>query len=466
MASILHHPEVGFEHLHLHTDFSPLDGYGTVWEYAKRAREINQRFLCVSDHGMMGVIPHQLKACDKYGVEPLFGCELYVNPMQPECKNDDDYSKFASTLNEKELAMLRKSFHVLAIAYNEIGYANLVQISSWGWIHGLGGRPKRPRVTHEVLQKHKEGIVFSSGCYNSEIAQAFDGFEGFEGEGGDEAAFEMLEKYMAMFGENFYLEIMLLDFNKQKPYNEFLIRAHLKYPHLPIVLTNDCHYCMKQDSDMQRYMLMIQTNKTIREIQEALKVKPDQDFFELQDSNLWMKSEEELNQKWEKDYVDSIDYEIFKAAKENSWKIAEKAKGVKLDRSLKLPHLPDADEKFKEAVIRGFKERALPKTREYLNRVKEEYELITRLNFSSYFLIQKMMTDEARRRAAELFGTDGSEAVGPGRGSGVSSLCNYCLGITDVDPVKHNLLFPRFLSEARCGRKMKLRFRNLSPCQS
>lgn len=441
--------EVGLEHIHLHSHYSTLDGYGHPEEYAERANKINQKFLCISDHGAMGAIPRQVRTCDEHNLSPIFACELYVNSLQPEVKEGETMSLYTGEMSPEERKKLRKSYHLLAIAYNETGYKNLVNLSSWGWVNGYY---YRPRVNHEQLLAHKEGLIFTSCCYNSEIGQAFD-------VGGDEAGFEMIEKYIEMFGkENFYLEFMLLDFVKQKPYDAFIMRAHEKYG-LPLVVTNDCHYCNQEDSKMQRFMLMVQTNKTIADIQRALAEDQMADMFELQDSNLWMKSEAELNSKWMDDYSDTIPLELFEQAKLNTIAICEKAKGVKLDRANKLPQVDNADELLKDAVMQGFVYRHLPKTKEYLARIKEEYSLICEKGFSSYFLIQKMMTDEARRVCAEILGYgDGSEAVGPGRGSAVGALTCYCLGITDVDPIKHDLLFSRFLSPARGGRQMKIRF--------
>ena len=239
---------VGFEHLHLHTDFSVLDGYGTVHEYAKRAREINQQFLCVSDHGSLGAVPRQVQACEKYGVNPIFACELYVNPLQPASKSHKS-SKITEDMSPEERKAFKKSYHLLAIAYSQQGYVNLVNLSSAAWTKGFY---YKPRVNHELLTKHKEGLIFTSCCYNSEIGQAFD-------RGGEEAGFDAVEKYIDLFGkENFYLEMMLLDFNKQKPYNKFIIKAHERYG-LKLTLANDCHYCMEEDSKMQRLMLMVQT---------------------------------------------------------------------------------------------------------------------------------------------------------------------------------------------------------------
>ena len=444
-----------------HTDFSTLDGYGMVEEYATRAPLINQKFLTISDHGMLGAIPRQIKACDKINdkkgkdtLSPIFACELYVNSLQPESDSLDFMQKFSKDLNENEQKALKPSSHLLAIAYNEIGYKNLVRLSSWAWTKGFY---RRPRVNYEQLQKYKEGLFFTSCCYNSEVGRAFD-------QHGEEAAFAMIERYIEMFGkEHYLLEIMLLDFVKQKPYDAFIIKAKEKYG-LKLILTNDCHYCQAEDSHFQRLMLMVQTGRTLDEIKSAIAQDQMQDFFELQDANLWMKSEEDLNSKWEKDYKDIVPYEFFVEAKRTTVEICNKAKGVQLDRSLKLPVLPDADEVLKEEVLRGFKKRGLPQTREYTDRIKEEYSLITRKGFASYFLIQKKMTDEARRVCKELLGWgDGSQAVGPGRGSAVGALTCYCLGITNVDPIYEGLLFSRFMSEARGGRSIVLEFRNMDP---
>ena len=397
----------------------------------------------------MGAVPRQIQACEEYGREPIFGCELYVQPMQPELNSGEKMSNRTEDMSPEERKKLGKSYHLLALATTQKGYSNLVNLSSLAWTRGFY---YKPRVNHEMLLKHKEGIIFTSCCYNSEIGQAFE-------RGGDDAGFDMVEKYIGMFGkDNFYLEIMLLDFSKQKPYNQFIMRAHDRYG-LPVILSQDCHYAQKEDSKMQRLMLMVQTRKTLQEIQEKMDREETADLFELQDTNLWMKSEDELNEKWVSDYSDTIPLEFFEEAKRNTVRVAERAKGVKLYRSVKLPYIEDADQKLLEYISIGFKKRRLPRNAIYMARVKEEYDLICHKGFASYFIIQKMMTDEARRVSRELLGYgDGSEAVGPGRGSGVGALTCYCLGITDVDPIEHDLLFSRFLSPARGGKQMKLRF--------
>lgn len=443
----MQHPVMGYENLHRHSDFSLLDGFARVSEYAEYQKEINQKFLCITDHGVMGAIPEQIAESEKHNLFPLYGVELYVNPMQPKSDSRAETAEFRKHLCEEDQKKFDKSRHLLAIAYNNVGYSNLVALTSWGWIHGYY---RRPRVNHEILMQHKEGIIFTSTCANSEIAQAFFA-------GGDEAGYEMLEKYMAMFGEHFYLELMMLDFKDQRPYDAFLLRAHDKY-HIPLIMTTDCHYCRKEHSFNQRLMLMQQNKRTIAEVQAMIDSGEAEDLFELQDTNLWLKSEDELNEMWEQKFSDVIDYELFKQSKANTVKIAEFAKGVEINREVKLPQIPDADVVLWEEIKKGFTKRGCPATIEYSKRIKEEYELITQKGFASYFLIQKMMVDEARRIAPEILGFgDGSEAVGPGRGSVCGSLVAYCLRLHDVEPIIHGLKFSRFLSPARGGWQMKIR---------
>ncbi|NBT57292.1 PHP domain-containing protein [bacterium] len=368
----------------------------------------------------MGAVPRQIQACEEYGRQPIFGCELYVQPMQPELKPGEKMTDYTEHMSPEERKKLGKSYHLLALATSQKGYSNLVNLSSAAWTRGFY---YKPRVNHELLLRHKEGIIFTSCCYNSEVGQAFD-------KGGDEAGFAMVEKYIEMFGsDNFYLEIMLLDFSKQKPYNQFIMRAHERYG-LPVLVTGDCHYARREDSKMQRLMLMVQTKKTLKEIQEKMDREDTADLFELQDTNLWMKSEEELNEKWASDYSDVIPLEFFEEAKRNTVRVAERCKGVELDRSVKLPYIEDAEQKLLEYISIGYKRRMLPKGDPvYMSRIKEEYDLICSKGFASYFIIQKMMTDEARRVSRELLGYgDGSEAVGPGRGCLEGSTMVYIKG--------------------------------------
>ena len=323
----MHHPIMGYENLHRHSDYSLLDGMALVKEYAEYSKEVNQQYLCVSDHGVMGAVPEQISESEKHGLFPIFACELYVNQLQPKSDSREDTAEFRKNLPEDQQKKFDKSSHLLAIAYNNEGYKNLVRLTSWAWKYGFY---KRPRVNHEVLNLYKEGLIFTSTCAASEIASAFLANQN------DDEGFDMVEKYIAMFGDKFYLELMMLDYKLQKPYDAFLIRAHLKYG-IPLIITQDCHYCKKEHSKFQQLMLMMQNGRTIQEV-ELMLASGNDDIFELQDTNLWMKSEPELNTMWEtSDYQKIIDYELFKQAKANTVEICRLARGVEIDRTIKLP---------------------------------------------------------------------------------------------------------------------------------
>jgi intein/homing endonuclease len=377
------------------SDFSLLDGYGQVEEYADRAVQINMRHLAVTDHGMMGAVPRQIRACEIVGIQPVFGMEAYLNDKHiPKSEMED--------LSPEERVEVGRNYHLLMLAYTKEGYKNLVQMSSQAWLQFY----KKPRLKYDQIDKHKEGVIFTSSCYIGEIGQAFDHH-------GPDAAEEVLKRYIAWFSPNFYLEMMLLDFKKQKPYDAWLVKMHDKY-HVPMIISGDCHYCRKQDSQQQRRMLMIRGKKTEKDFEN---IEDGQDYFELQDSNLWMKSEAEMDEMWARCYSDVIPLEVYVQAKKNTVEIARKASGVEIDRSIKLPQIPDADAKFKEAVMAGYKWRGLGNKNKYINRLSEEVSLICRKGFSAYFIIQQEIVKEARRVCPQILGWgQGDEAIGPGRG--------------------------------------------------
>lgn len=384
------------------TDFSLLDGFGQIEAYAEKAIKNNQKFLTVTDHGMMGAVPRQLRACEVAGLTPVLGIEAYLNNMHMSNKED------MKDLSPEERKEVGKNYHLLMLAYTNKGYSNLVQLSSQSWLQFY----KKPRVTYEQIDKHKEGVIFTSSCYIGEIGQAFDRY-------GPEIAEETLKRYIKWFEPNFYLELMLLDFKKQRAYDAWLIKMHEKY-HTPLILSTDTHYPNKEDSQLQRYMLMIRGKKTVKDFEN---LEDGQDYFELQDTNLWMKSEEELDEKyWKREedgfsYSDIIPYELYTQGKINSVEIARKCSSVEIDRKIKLPEIPDADIKFKEAVFEGYRKRGLGMQKKYLNRLKEEIDLICKKGFSSYFIIQQEIVKEARRKCPELIGWgNGDEALSPGRG--------------------------------------------------
>jgi len=438
---------VGFEHLHCHSEYSVLDGLASIDELISRWSPHGD-YLCVTDHGLMGAIPSLITKTEQTEkkLQPIFGCELYVNSIHNEpTETEDARDKFIKNLSPQEFENFKVSSHILAIAVTNKGYENLTKLCSLGWSQGFY---RKPRVNHKTLQQYKEGIVFTSCCCASEAARALRVH-------GKEIAESTVLKYKDMFGDNFYLEMMLLDFEYQREYDQFLVEMHIKHQ-IPMIITNDVHYAYQEDSKYQTLMMLVNTKRTLAEI-EKLKAE-NADVFELQDRNLWMKTEEELNQKWAEKYSDVIPLEIYEQAKMNTVKICKMASGVKLDRSVKLPRLNDDEGSLKDLVLKGMFYRGISKSnRIYTKRVAEELDLIFRKQFASYFLIVKSFTDEARRKCQEITGLDGVYAVGPGRGSGAGSLVLYLLGVTDVDPIRHDLLFSRFLSENR-GSQAVLKF--------
>ena len=343
---------------------------------------------------MLAAVPRQIKACEnineKHGrnkLTTIFASELYINRMHREATpTEEERDKLIKTLEPAELEEFKvKGSHLLAIAITQKGYQNLVRLTSWGFLNGFYGKP---RVNYEMLDKHKEGLIFTSCCYASEIGRAFD-------KKGEEAAEEVLVRHMNMFKGQFYLEIMLLDFKKQKPYDVFILKMKEKYK-LPIICSNDVHYCKKEDSHYQSLMLMVQTKRTLPDIKKAMQDNEMADFFELQDKNLWMKTEEELNDMWLQKYSDVIPLEIFEEAKMTTVKICEMAKGVELDRSIKFPVIENELKVFNHAIFDGCRKRGIAMKGEYGRRILEESDLIIRKGFVNYFLVQKKMTDEAR----------------------------------------------------------------------
>jgi DNA polymerase-3 subunit alpha len=427
----------GFEHLHLHSaEASILDAVGFCHQYAEKAKKNNHQYLCLSDHGSMAAVPSQLRACDKFGTKPVIACEIYIQ----RAHNPDTFAD----LPPEERVKIKKSYHLLLIAASNVGYSNLVQITSFAEIHGFY---YKPRVNWDVLKKFSEGLIVGSCCIMGEVGQAFVNH-------GEDAAEAMILDYRSVFGDNYYLEMMMIDYAPQRAFNQFLVKMHLKH-NIHMVLTNDVHYVDQQDHEAQTNLLLVQSKRTRAELDKL--VAAGNDMFEVQDKQIYFKNEQQLNEKWENDFSDIIPLDIYQEAKRNTVRICQMAEGVRIDRSIKLPEIPDADEKLKEAIKVGFKKRNLPNTTEYKKRIAEEYDLITRKGFSSYFLIQQQVIDEARRYCRDVLGTSETNAINPGRGSAASSLVLYTMGITDIDSVHHGLLFSRFLSEAR-GRAIDYKF--------
>ncbi|MDB4896280.1 MAG: dnaE1, partial [Firmicutes bacterium] len=384
-----------FVHLHLHTEYSLLDGANRVEPLAARASELGMRALAMTDHGVLfGAIPFY-KACKAHDVKPILGCELYVAPDSRHIKTGGE-----------------KPYHLTVLARDYEGYKNLVKLVSYGFTEGFY---YKPRVDHDLLAQHSSGLLALSGCLGAEVPRKFS-------EGREEEARRAIARYRDIFGpDNFFLELQDHDLPEQARLNEWLLRQGL-----PVAATNDAHYMHPEHARLQDILICIGTNKTVDD-PNRLKMNTDQ---------MYLKSAEEMFYRF--GHVDG--------ALSNTLAIAERC-------DVALPfgeiHLPNY------AIPAGYD------TASYLRklcydrlaaryhgnppaganeRLEHELGVITGMGFPGYFLIVWDFVEYARSRGIP---------VGPGRGSGASSLVAYVLGITDVDPLRHGLLFERFLNPER-----------------
>jgi len=403
-----------FVHLHLHTDYSMLDGACDVEKLVHRVKELGMPAVAMTDHGNIFGAVHFVNAANKAGVKPIVGCELYV------CKKEDHVIERTppdgDTYN-----------HLLVLAENEVGYRNLVKITSEASLRGFY---YKPRVSKKFLAEHSQGLIGLSGCLKGEVAE-------YLMEDKYEAARNAAATYRDIFGkENFYLELQDQDLEM-----EHRIRPHLfkleKDLGLPLVATNDSHYLCEDDAHAQDVMLCIQTGKSIQ----------DTNRMKFQGSGFYVKSHDEM-------------YRVFKDSPEvlaRTLAIAERC-SMRLEKvSNPFPHfdVPDGytlDSYFEDVTRKGFARRLETLRQlesqgrlkhslmEYEQRLKQELSIIQQMRFSGYFLIVWDFIRYAREHDIP---------VGPGRGSAAGSLVSYSMGITDLDPLQHELLFERFLNPER-----------------
>lgn len=413
---------MSFVHLHLHSDYSLLDGIGTCDEYAELCVKYGHEYLAVSDHGMMAAVPAQTQACLDHGIKPIYAIEAYLNDHHDLVPNFKD-------LSDAEKKACRDNFHLTLFAKDNIGYRNLVRISSDAWVNGFY---YKPRTNKNYLEHHTEGVIASSACLAGEIPEALRR-EDYK------TASELVRRYRDLF-EDFYLELMLLDIPEQTIVNSGLVQLSEELD-CPLLLTNDVHYATQEDADIQKVALLINSREGTINNPKGLK------FDSIQ---LWFKSEGELDEAWDRWHRESIPEDLYQESKSNTIKIARQCEGVEMDLSPKLPTIDDADEKLFKLVAEAMKERGFDKKPEYVERAKKEMGIILEKGFSSYFLIMKEIIDHAKYEMRSI--------VGPGRGSGPGFLINYLLGLCEVDPIKYDLLSERFLSPHRGGKFAKLKF--------
>ena len=397
-----------FVHLHVHTQYSLLDGAIRIDRLLKRCLEDGMTAVAITDHGTMFGVVEFYERAKAAGIKPIIGCECYVAPRTISDKTPSDHKGLC---------------HLVLLAENETGYRNLCRLCS---IAHLEGFYYKPRIDKALLKKHREGLIAMSSCLHGEISRYLT-------EGRQEEAQKAARAYAEIMGEgNFFIEIQDNGLEEQRRVNAALIGMS-KALSLPLVATNDCHYLSREDAKAHDVLLCIQTGKTVHE-SERLKFRTD---------GLYFKSKAEMK----KAFSDCPE------ALSNTVAIAERC-NVSLDlNSYHFPKYPLGDAVseealFKERVLAGY-ERLMARLKEsdpgldalpYRQRLEREMEVIVQMGFSGYFLIVSDIIQYAKSHKIP---------VGPGRGSAAGSLVAYCLGITDLDPLKHGLIFERFLNPAR-----------------
>lgn len=389
--------------LHLHTEYSLLDGAIRNKELIKFAQENNFEAAAITDHGVMYGAMELYRLAKDAHFKVLLGCEFYVL--------HGDISK--KDANNREL------FHLVLIAKNNTGYQNLVKLVSIAHIDGFY---YKPRINREILEQHSEGLICLSACIQGELAQEVL-------KGTKESAREVAKWYKNIFNEDYYIEIQDHGLDEQKRSNPELIKI-AKELDIPLVITNDSHYLKKEDASWHDTLLCIQTNA----------LKDEEHRFRFPNNEFYVKTPEELREafKW-------LDSETFEEAIENTARIADKCHviikmGENILPSFDVPKNHTIPSYLDFLVRKGLNEKYDEITPEIEERCKYELGIINKMGFDAYFLIVWDFINHAKTHGVP---------VGPGRGSAAGSLVAYALGITDLDPIKHHLLFERFLNPER-----------------
>ncbi len=389
---------MAFTHLHLHTEYSLLDGAARIGDVVKRASELGMTSIAITDHGALYGVVDFYRAAESAGIKPIIGCEVYVAPEK---------------LTNKTKAM-KEYAHLVLLAKDIAGYKNLMRLSSIAFTEGFY---RKPRIDYDVLEAHKEGLICLSACLAGDIPRMIIS--------GDTAGARALAlRLRNMFDGDFYLELQDHFLPEQKDVNAALIDMGEKLG-IPLVATNDVHYTNKEDAEAQDVLLCIQTRTCV----------DDTDRLRFGSNEFYMKSPEEM----------AALFRHVPQAIDNTQKIAEQC-NVTLDFSqIHLPAFNVPGHISHEAYLKGICMEGLERRYDAItdalrDRLESELAIIDRMGFTDYFLI---VWDFIR------FARDNGIMVGPGRGSAAGSLAAYVLRITDVDPIEYNLLFERFLNPER-----------------
>lgn len=392
---------MNFSHLHVHTEYSLLDGSNKIKEYVARVKELGMNSAAITDHGVMFGVIDFYRAAKEAGINPILGCEVYVAPgsrFDKETQTGED-----------------RYYHLVLLAENNQGYSNLMKIVSAGFVEGYY---YKPRVDIDVLKKYHEGVIALSACLAGEVARYLS--KGLYEEGKRAAL-----KYEEIFGkDNFFLELQDHGIPQQQMVNQQLIRMN-RETGIGLVCTNDIHYTYAEDAAAHDILLCIQTGKKVE----------DEDRMRYEGGQYYVKSPQEMAQL----------FPYAPEALENTQKIADRCH---VDIEFGVTKLPKFDvpegytswEYLNKLCYEGLEERYHPVTEELRERLKYELDTIQTMGYVDYFLIVWDFIKYAR---------DHEIMVGPGRGSAAGSLVSYTLGITKLDPIRYQLLFERFLNPER-----------------
>ncbi len=390
-----------FVHLHVHSEFSLLDGANRIKDLPVRAKELGMKAIAITDHGVMYGVIDFYKACKKEGIKPIIGCEVYVAPR----------SRF-----DKDGQIDKEYNHLILLAKDEQGYKNLSKLVSIGFTEGYY---YKPRIDLEVLEQYHEGLIALSACLAGSINRAIL-------ENNMEKAENIAKWFKNVFKDDYYLELQNNGIKEQVLVNQKLVEISRKLD-IPLVATNDAHYLKKEDAYNHEILLCIQTGKKIT----------DEDRMRFETDELYIKSPEEMA-----DYFSNIPEAI-----ENTVKIAEKCNvefefGHTILPNYEVPEgYSSHSEYLRKLSNEGMKKRYGDNpSKEILDRMEYELSVIEKMGYVDYFLIVWDFIHYAKSHDIP---------VGPGRGSGAGSLVAYLIEITDIDPIRYNLLFERFLNPER-----------------
>lgn len=387
-----------FVHLHLHTQYSILDGATQIKALLDRAVELEMPAVAITDHGNMFGAKHFLDEARARKIKPIIGCEVYMAPNGRKQKTD---------------VKDRSRYHLVLLAKNKVGYHNLVKLVSLAWLEGFY---YKPRIDFNLLEKYHEGLIACSSCLAGELPRA--------ARSGEAEAEEVLLKYKNLFQDDYYVELQDNGHQEQKEVNPILIRLANKHQ-VPLIATNDVHYLHAQDAEAQDILLCLSTGKDFND-ENRIKFT-GQEYF---------KTAEEMAALFP-DHPEAIT---------NTLKVADKIEEYDLKRDILLPDF-DTPEEFadqnaylKHLTYEGAKQRYGEISEEIRERIDFELKVIFNMNFSGYFLIVQDFIQAAKKI---------NVSVRPGRGSAAGSAVAFCIGITDIDPIRFKLLFERFLNPER-----------------